>query len=256
MKRIFDRLNEMPLNMLICVARKFKLDIRIDEERLSIMKRLEEVISDYLVDHEHCDDSCVEGVLSKYNLLDNIEVPHERYIKPEHIFNKIQNFVTYVDMILIDDNWCYVYWDLSYNDYNKIKKSPDFKGMELHFLYKADGFDNQYMVYDEREIIPISIEDIDRNFYQQYHYTYCCCLLIAKYTTGKHLLSASGEVFFPHASPLQQRNNLSEDEYQILKLSQNLSLYPPSKHTTLESTIPQDTIYDMRHEPIQQEGRG
>lgn len=250
MKKILDRLNEMPFNMLLRVANKFKLDVHIEESQSSIIKRLEESIADYLIEHDHRDDSRFDGVLSKYNLLDDIEVPHEIYKYKPYEYKKTQNFVSYIDMIVIDDNWCYVYWDISSLDYKKIQNSADFKNMELHFLYKTSGFDNQYTVYDEKEIIPISIEDIDRNFYQQYHYMYCCCLLVANYTTGKHLLSVSGEVFFPHTSPLWQRNKLEKESLQALILAQNLHPCSKDSHPTLNT----QNIPPLSDEVIQQKG--
>lgn len=225
MKTILSRLEEMPLNMLVRVAQKFKLELKIDETRESIIDRLEEVISDYLMEIEENRDINIDGGMAKYNLLADIEVPHEITMDSYNLTDKVLSFVTYINMILIDDNWCYIYWDLSQYDSNRIKKSPDFTGLELQVLYKRDSFGGDFLHYEEKDIISVNFNDVDRNFYQQYHYVYATCLLVATYQKGKQLLAVSGEVFLPHVTPLWNRYKLQDYEYKVLELSLGKTLH-------------------------------
>lgn len=221
MKSILQRLEEMPYGMLVRVARKFHLNLTVQEEKQSIIRRLEEVITDYFLEQEEVNnsDNYVDRNLAKYNLLADFEVPHDIHTVNDSIPQ--YNTITYINMMLIDEKWCFIYWNFSQYDYERVKIDNNFSGLYLHIIYNKQGFKGKYLEYDQQEIIPVTLQDIDQNYYQQHHYTYCCCQLIAKYQNQEknQLLAVSGEVFLPHKTPSWERHKLPVQEYLALQLS-------------------------------------
>ena len=216
MQTILERLQEMPYSMVVRVARKFRLDIHVNEERQSIISRLEEEIADYLQRQEQEKDAYIDVELSKYNLLSDFEVPYEigNFDKPKYHYDED----AYIDIILRDNKWCYMYWNLSQYDRHRVLQG-NIQELFIRVLYSKEKQNSEVLHFDYKEDIPIGLDDGETNFYPQYHYITCCCQVIAVYPHSSQTLAVSESIFLPHISSITERCELDSVQQELWSLA-------------------------------------
>ena len=101
---------------LIKTADSFGMDIQDDTDRVLIIEELLEFSSSDLIDNSS--DNQEKAEFSKWNLVESAPLPSQ--------YN-----ITFIDVIIRDPLWAFVFWEIKAQDKEQFEKTQDFSGYYL-----------------------------------------------------------------------------------------------------------------------------
>jgi hypothetical protein len=104
-------LESLTTNELVETADSLGMDVTNDPDRLSIIEELLEIASGDPGDNSN-------SILSDFHLLDSVPLPKQ--------YN-----ITFIDVMIRDPLWAFVFWEIKAQDKEQFEKAPDFTGYYL-----------------------------------------------------------------------------------------------------------------------------